>query len=102
MDYILCGPPHASITARLHFSLPPFGQALVCMSFCGGISGLSIPKHLYKATGGQELIMLSKIFKLRLANCKWACQSAVTLQAGPVELAAGGLYLNEPNLSAVP
>ena len=51
----------------------------MCMSFCGGISGLSIPKYLYKATGGQELIMLSKIFKLRLANHKWAHQSAVTL-----------------------
>ena len=79
VDDILCGPHHASITARSDFSLPPFGQTLVCMSFCGGISGLSIPKHLYKATRSQELIMLSKIFKLRLANHKWAHQSAVML-----------------------
>lgn len=50
---------------------------------------------------GQEL-MLSKIFKSRLANPKWPSQSAVTLWAGPAELAVGGLYLNKPNLSAVP
>lgn len=46
--------------------------------------------------------MLSKIFKLRLANHKWPSQSAIVLWAGPVELAVGGLYLNKPNLSAVP
>lgn len=50
---------------------------------------------------GWEL-MLSKIFKLRLANHKWPSQSAVVLWAGPVELAVRGLYLNKPNLSAVP
>lgn len=50
---------------------------------------------------GQEL-MLSKIFKLRLASCKWPSQSAAVLRAGPVELAVGGLYLNKPNFSAVP
>lgn len=50
---------------------------------------------------GQER-MLSKIFKLRLANYKWPSQSNVALQAGPVELAVRGLYLNRPNFSTVP
>lgn len=81
------------------------------MSFWGGSWGTSIPKHLYKATKGSNGItgpergrelMLSKTFKLRLANHKWPSWSAVMLWAGPVELAARGLYLNEPNLSAVP
>lgn len=46
--------------------------------------------------------MLSKVFKLRLANYKWPSQSAVVLWAGPMELAVRDPYLKEPNLSAVP
>lgn len=47
-------------------------------------------------------LMLSNIFKLRLAHYEWPGQSAVVLWAGPVELAVRGLSLNKPNLSAVP
>lgn len=61
-----------------------------------------MPKKALTGPEQSQELMLRKIFKLRLANYKWPSQSAVALWAGPVELAVRGLYLNKPNLSAVP